>query len=221
MFGKLLAGGTVFYIGAKLLQPWFNTWGASSEEQLAHAPGEDALPDAKITSTHAITIEAPAEAVWPWLVQMGVGRGGFYSYAWLENLVGCQVKNTDRIHPELQDLKQGDGVRLHPKAPPLRVTYLEKNRAIALEGWILYLNPIGTSRTRLITRTCAFSTPKGAPRATKIINFMCNSVLFDMAHFIMGRKQLLEIKRLVESGLNKSTHDPEFGGHTGTLSRPL
>lgn len=199
MLGKLVAGVCGLYVGAKLLQPWFNTWGATEEEHRTHAPGEEALPNAKITSTHAITIEAKPADIWPWLVQMGVGRGGFYSYSWLENAVGCNVRNADRIFPELQDLKQGDGVLLHPKAPPLRVTHLEKDRAMALEGWILYLKPVGPDQTRFIARTCAFTTPKEAPRATKIINFLCNSVFFDLAHFIMGRKQLLEIKRLVES----------------------
>lgn len=83
-------------------------------------PCDELVEHPKLNATHAITIDAPASAVWPWLVQMGQTRGGFYSYAWLENLVGCHMHNADQIHPEWQDLKVGDQVWLHPKAPPLR-----------------------------------------------------------------------------------------------------
>jgi hypothetical protein len=159
-------------------------------------PGEEALPNAKITSGD----------IWPWLTQMGADRGGFYSYAWLKNLVGCQLANTAEIRPELQNLKQGDRIYLHPKTKPLKVTHLEQNRVLALEGWILYLRPISPTQTRLITRTCAFTTPKEVPRTTKLINTLCNSVAFDLAHFIMRRKQLLEIKHLVERQTGKFHH---------------
>ena len=80
---------------------------------------------------------------------MGQTRGGFYSYAWLENLVGCRMRNADRIHPEWQDLKVGDDVWLHPKAPPLRVLAMERQKYIALEKcWTFYLQPIDENRTR-------------------------------------------------------------------------
>jgi hypothetical protein len=58
--------------------------------------------------THALTINAPAREIWPWMVQMGAGGGGFYSYDWLENLAGLGSHGTDRIVPEYQDLKEGD-----------------------------------------------------------------------------------------------------------------
>jgi len=90
--------------------------------------------------------------VWPWLVQIGQTRAGFYSYEWLENLVGCDMHNADRV-PEWQDLKVGDEVWLHPEAPPLKVRIIEPGRAIVLEqSWGFYLEEIDSQRTRLILR---------------------------------------------------------------------
>lgn len=194
----IIGGGLAGIYGAfKTLQPWFNNWGSSRFEREMEFPGETKLSDPKVTSTHAITINGTPSEIWPWLVQLGANKGGFYSYAWLENLVGCGVKNADRIIPEFQDLKEGDEVILHPKAPPLKVTYLEKNRSLALEGWMFYLRPIDHTRTRLIARTYAFDQKKD-DKTGKIANFMFRSVFFDFAHFIMEQKQLREIKRMVE-----------------------
>ena len=67
-------------------------------------------------------------------MQIGQGRGGFYSYEWLENLIGCDIHNADRILPEFQDLKIGDGIRLHPQMPPMPVEVLEPGRAFVLHG---------------------------------------------------------------------------------------
>jgi hypothetical protein len=82
-------------------------------------PGDELVEHPNVEATHAITINAPVEEVWPWLVQLGQDKGGFYSHSRLENLVGCRLRNADRIVPEFQHLSVGDAVRLHPKAPPL------------------------------------------------------------------------------------------------------
>ncbi len=123
----------------------------------------------------ALTVAvATADKVWPWLAQMGQGRGGFYSYEGLENLVGCDIHNADRIVAELQDFKVGDGVKLHPQMPGLPVAILEPGRAIVLQGdtrlgsvpvpassakgdyfattWGFYLIPREDGTTRLIAR---------------------------------------------------------------------
>lgn len=86
------------------------------------APGS-AGPD--LTATRAITVRAPASGVWPWIAQLGQGRGGFYSYDFLENLAGCDVHSADRIVPEWQDVVVGDEVRLAPQAT-LAVACLEQ-----------------------------------------------------------------------------------------------
>lgn len=94
--------------------------------------GEELVPNANAVSTQKIRIDAPIQLVWPWLVQMGQGRGGFYSYAWLENLIGCQMKNADRIHPEWQNLEPGDGVSIHPRAAQLIVAQLAAESHLVL-----------------------------------------------------------------------------------------
>jgi len=150
----------------------------------------------KLNATHAITINAPAADVWPWLVQLGQHRGGFYSYSWLENLVGCDMHNADRIVPEWQELKVGDEVWLHPKAPPLRVLAIEPGRAIVLEKcWSFVLHPIDENRTRLIIRGRGEFNPDFK---NGLLNFLLWRGIFEPAHFIMERKMLLGIKQRAE-----------------------
>ena len=76
------------------------TWGATDEEVARKLPGDDLLADAAVVSTRAITVDAPPAAVWPWLVQMGAGRGGAYTYDWIENLFRLEIHSADTIHPE-------------------------------------------------------------------------------------------------------------------------
>jgi hypothetical protein len=185
-------------------RPWFNHFGATKREQTMPVPGVEHLKNPRITATHAITIDAPRDEVWPWLIQMGVGRGGFYSYSWLENLLGCGVRNLHEIRPELQNLREGDAITLHPKARPLRVTRLEAPQVMALEGWIFYLLPMGLSRTRLIVRGYAVQPSRTASFAERLRSRILQSVWFDLAHFIMQRKQLREIKSLAEGQYERS-----------------
>jgi hypothetical protein len=196
--------GAAAYGAVHLARPWFNHWGATKRESTMPVPGVEHLKNPKITATHAITIAAPRDEIWPWLIQMGVDRGGFYSYSWLENLVGCGVRNIHEIRPELQNLKQGDTITLHPKAPALRVTRLEAPRVLALEGWIFYLLPMGLARTRLIVRGYAVKAARTASFMERLRSRLLQSVWFDLAHFIMQRKQLREIKRLAEEQYERS-----------------
>ena len=134
LLGLAFAAGTAAAAYAFLVRPWQMRWGATDEEITTRLPGDELVrDDAPIQSTHAITINAPVSAVWPWLVQIGQNRGGFYSYEWLENLVGCRMNNAERVLPEYQDLKEGDEIWLHPKAPPLHVLRVEKEKYIVLE----------------------------------------------------------------------------------------
>ena len=136
-------GGTAALVAyALFVRPWHLGWGATKEELQMSLPGDDLVRHPKLNATHAITINAPVEDVWPWLVQVGQKRGGFYSYTWLENLVGCHMRNADQIVAEWQDLKVGDEVWLHPKAPPLKVLAIEPGRAIVLENsWTFFSGP--------------------------------------------------------------------------------
>ena len=103
---------------APVLRGWYSRWGATPAEVSAPMPGDELVPQPKIASTRAITIGAPPRDVWPWLAQIGRGRGGFYSYDALENLVRCDIHSADRIIPRLQQLPPGDLILLAPAGGP-------------------------------------------------------------------------------------------------------
>lgn len=88
--------------------------GASVEEAKLALPGDELLGRADVQADRAITIVAPPERVWPWVAQLGQDKGGFYSFAWLENLAGCDIRNADAIVPAWQDPRVGDPFPLHP-----------------------------------------------------------------------------------------------------------
>jgi hypothetical protein len=136
-------------------------WGASARECDASLPGDDLIVSPDLTATRAITVRASAGQVWPWIAQLGQGRGGFYSYDFLENLAGCDIRSADRIVPRWQDIKVGDEVKLAP-AVGLGVAALAPGRSLVLRGgipvgntpppydftwaWVLRDEPDGTSR---------------------------------------------------------------------------
>ena len=90
------------------------TWGATDQEIGDPLAGDDLISNPDMVATRAIAIRASAERVWPWIAQLGQGRGGFYSYDWLENLVGCDIHSSDRILREWQDIVVGDEIKLAP-----------------------------------------------------------------------------------------------------------
>lgn len=207
LIGTTLAGAAGVAGYMFLMRPWHLNWGATEEERIETLPGDEILPDPEFGATHAITINAPVTDVWPWLVQIGQTRGGFYSYAWLENLVGCKMHNADRIVPEWQSLRKGDVVWLHPKAPPLPVIFVEPYRAIVLGGqgeiseddrivvsgtWGLYLKEVDENTTRLIIRNRGIRRP--GP-----LGWLVNYVVFEPSHFIMERRMMLGIKERAEA----------------------
>ncbi|MEM8532269.1 MAG: hypothetical protein AAGF95_15595 [Chloroflexota bacterium] len=101
-----------------LLRPWYLHWGATDIDCERRLPGDDLIPRPYTQSTRAITIAASARDIWPWIVQIGQERGGFYSYDWLENLIGLDIHSADRIRPELQHLQVGDLIRFAPDGGP-------------------------------------------------------------------------------------------------------
>ena len=108
-------------------------WGATGEELAASLPGDDLIPNPCLTATRAISIPTPPARVWPWIVQLGQDRGGFYSYDFLENLAGCDIHSAVSIVPEWQDLEVGDAVRLHPTLG-LEVAIIDAPRSLVLMG---------------------------------------------------------------------------------------
>jgi hypothetical protein len=203
LFGGGLLGaglaGTALAAYVYLIRPWHLRWGATAEEATETFTGDELVPHAKATATHAITINAPVKDVWAWLVQIGQDKGGFYSYSWLENLVGCDLHNADRILPEFQRLEVGDEVRLHPQAAPLPVMICEPFKAIVLGSntqnpgtWGFYLRETDEKTTRLIIRG------RSDWRAPSLLNWVGHYFVFEPAHFIMERKMLLGIKERAE-----------------------
>ena len=124
------AGAYIF-----VLRPWQLRWGATDEERDSALAGDDIIPTPDLIATRAITVRAVADEVWPWIAQLGQGRGGFYSYDTLENLVGCDIHNADQIVPEWQDINVGDQVKLHPEVG-LDVAVVEQGRALVLRGGV-------------------------------------------------------------------------------------
>jgi len=143
------------------------TWGVTPAEAGMRLPGDEVLPRSDLTATRGITIEAGPAKVWPWLVQLGQGRGGFYSYDALENLVGCDIHSADEIVPAWQHLEVGEEVRLHPEVA-LTVAEVEPDHALVLRGavsatgdqqtapydftWAFVLRAEGADTTRLLVR---------------------------------------------------------------------
>ena len=163
-------------------------WGATAEERRMPLPGDDPAADSSGSLTRAITIEAPRASVWPWLVQVGQDRAGFYSYDGLENLAGCEMDNADEIHPEWQKRELGETVYLHPLRG-LPVARFEPGHTLALENWGAFvLEPHGPDCTRLIARG---RVPRGPGALT-------NGLLLEVPHFVMERKMLLGIKERAE-----------------------
>ena len=173
------------------------SWGATAEEMSRKLPGDELLTDPDIVSTRAVTIDAPAGAVWPWLVQMGSGRGGAYTYDWIENLFGLGMHSADEILPQFQDLKVGDELPLGPNRPMMRVEVCDPERALTIrfaDGnwvWIFALAAEG-GRTRLISRN-RIATP-GAPPPVRLLNLL----VMEPGSLIMERKMLLGIKHRAE-----------------------
>ena len=209
MIGNLMAAGAgALAAYALVVRPRHLRWGATQEEFTETLPGDDFLPDPKHTATHAITIKAPVADVWPWIVQIGQNRAGFYSYDWLENLFGCDIKNASRIVDEWQTIREGDVVWLHPEAPPLPVIIIEPRRAIVLGGqvneealgteavrggtWGFFLKEIDSQTTRLIIRI-------RWDRKRGLISWLGNYALLEPAHFVMERRMLIGIKRRAEA----------------------
>src|SRR5450755_1930106 len=100
--------------GILVARRWQLRWGATVEESGESLPGDDLISDPDLAATRAITVGAAAGQVWPWIAQLGQGRGGFYSCDFLENLVGCDIHSADQIVPGWQDVEVADQIRLAP-----------------------------------------------------------------------------------------------------------
>ena len=195
--GAGLAAGLVPVTYLAFLRHWCLTWGARPDEVASKLPGDELLPAAGLVTTRAVTVDAPPEAIWPWLVQMGSGRGGAYTYDWIENLFGLDMHSADTILPQYQDIKVGDEFPLGPGRAVMRVEVLDPPRAFAIRiadqnwAWIFALVPEGSS-TRLISRN-RIATGALAP-ATRLLY----TLFMEPGSLVMERKMLLGLKQRAE-----------------------
>jgi hypothetical protein len=197
---------------------WMTHWGATDQEAAEALPGDEIVGQPRYRTTHAVTIEAPVEEVWPWLVQIGQGRGGMYSYDWVENLFGLQMHSADRIVPALQTLAVGDVIRMVPEGtrPDLRfvVSRLDPPHILVLGAdgspadalasdlpypcWTFVLREID-GRTRLVVRFQSDFDPTP-------LGWLMNKYALTPVHFVMERKMLLGIRDRAERGRPSGVH---------------
>jgi hypothetical protein len=201
-------------LGAYLfvIRPWFLHWGTSASEIRQIWPGDELSPRPGYVATRAVTIQAPAESVWRWVVQVGQDRAGFYSYSWLENIFLADMHNADRTVEEWQTRNIGDTVWLARKdryrgMARLTVALLTPNRAMVMVSpidyqrisagesaggsWAFILTAVDPRTTRLILRS-------RSGQSGSIWRMAYNYFVFDPAHFIMERKMMLGIKHRAE-----------------------
>lgn len=196
------------------LRPRTLTWGATVDEVVRPLPGDDLVANPLYVTTRAITVKAPAAAVWPWLVQLGQNRGGFYTYDALENLMGLDIHSADAVRPEWQDLHAGeDYVTLDPDDyMKMTIAVLEPERAFVVRSgapgkppqapgsffkgeiecsWAFVLDSVDERTTRLIIRWRAAWADTLATRLTK-------PVLLEPLHFVMEERTLRGIRDRAE-----------------------
>jgi hypothetical protein len=194
---------------ARVVRPRLANWGATDEEARGPFPGQDLVPGGRRTGTMAATIDAPPARVWPWLVQMGCDRAGWYSWDRLDN---GGVPSAERIHPEWQEISVGDRMVSTPSGSAwFEVAAVEPERFLALRApldlrgrpfesggirprffsdsvWCFLLEELPAGRTRLLVSGYA----AGRPRPLLALG----DVLFwEPAHWIMQTRQFAELKR--------------------------
>ena len=199
----LMMGTEALY--TRIVRPWMYSWGAYPDELNAMLPGDELVSATTPRSTRGVTIDAPVEQVWPWLAQIGEDRGGFYSYDWLERLIGADIHNTNAIHPEWQELQVGDPVwlarRYGPMARQVVAAVAPKSHLVLMSepdfdrvsrgdkahgSWAFCLVPQGP-RTRLLARGCG-----GA----------VGNAPFDIPQFVMEQKMLRGIRDRAQAAMD-------------------
>lgn len=192
-----------------LFRPWQRRWGATDEEVQRTYPGDEIVAEADLAEMRVVTVKATPAAIWPWLVQIGQGRAGYYSFDWLENLIGLKMKNAESINPDWQHLQVGDIIAAEPGGKGFKVYLLEPEQALVLGGrkgeagvfegftqmspafsWAFILVPLDSECTRLISRWRGLSQPS---LRSKLI-----SIVVEPLDFLMTRRMLLGVKKRAE-----------------------
>jgi len=202
-----LVGGYAFAV-----RPWLVRWGAIDEEVRHPYPGADLIPGATRSATMAVTIDAPPSQLWPWLVQMGVDRGGWYSWDRLDNF---GRRSAERVHPEWQEISTGDRLAALPDGSEWwEVAALEPERFLCLRMSLDLrgrpFDPRG-ARPRFYTdSTWGFLLEESPGRRTRLVvsgywslrprwlQPITGVVFLEPSHWIMQTRQFANLKRLAE-----------------------
>jgi hypothetical protein len=197
-----------------LLRPWYGKWGTTGDEARRCLPGDELVENPRSEFTCAVTVDAPAGQVWPWLVQLGCGRAGWYSYDLLDN---GGVESAGRIIPEYQHVEIGTRVLLTPDG---RVGYpvvaMEPGRALVLGGTLNTatgegVEPDDPKPEAYFSGVNAFALEEAAAGKTRLIfrqrldwtpgfaNTLMYRVFLEPISFVMGRKMLKGIKKRAEA----------------------
>jgi hypothetical protein len=194
------------FLTAPLCRHWHLRWGATDVEVASTMPGDAIVPDPSFNATRALTIAAPPEDVWPWIVQIGTRRAGFYSYDLFDN--GARP-SADHILPELQDIQVGDWVPMSSKVnetTAFKVNAFEPNQwllwAKPHSTWAWTLTPLEGGRTRLVTRL----KEKYDWRSPGLA--LGTAIIFELGDFPMMRKLLLGVKSRAERTATHQSGDP-------------
>ena len=181
------------FLTAPLYRHWHLRWGATDAEVVSAMPGDEIEPEPSFTATRAITIAAPPEDVWPWIVQIGTWRAGFYSYDLFDN---AARPSADRILPQFQATRVGDWV---PMSSTVNETTAFKVKAFEPNQWLLWakphstwswtLTPVDGGRTRLATRLKENYDWRSSPGLA-----LLTLILFELGDFPMMRKLLVGIR---------------------------
>jgi hypothetical protein len=207
------AGALATWLYRARLRDWHMNWGATPEEIAMRLPGDELSEDADIVANRAVRIDAPPSAVWPWLVQMGPGRAGAYTYDWIENLFGLGMRSAESINPDWQQLEVGDTPSVKPGSEPgpnaMRVRVLAPERALVTASddgtwvWGFYLSP-DDGGTRLLSRN-RIKTSSSLPARLGM-------AIMTPGSWVIERKMLLGIKeraeRLDRESLATATQKP-------------
>lgn len=198
----------VLYAGVLIAtRYWTMSWGSTKDERMMALVGDPSIENPRYRIDHAVTIDAPSDSVWAWLVQLGQERAGFYSYDWLERAIGDDIHNVNQIVPEWQERKVGDLVAaaqegylggIFGDSLGWRVTNVEPGKALVLEGWGSFVvHKVDATHSRLHVRTRGAGTPTAAAIVLAPVSFLT----YEPAHFIMERAMLLGIKARAEGSV--------------------
>jgi hypothetical protein len=211
VLAALLTAGLVYHVG---LRHWCLRWGTTPAEVHATLPGDDLFPVYTSEATHAITVNAPPERIWPWLMQIGQDRSGFYSYTFLENAIGAEMPKVERIVPAWRERTVGETVWF---AAPARfagqgrmtAAIVQPGRSFVMvmpddyrrlhaggraqqSFWSFTIQPTGNGQTRLIARIRGGTPPT-------LIGKLAGRLFWEPAHFVMEQRMLRRIRDLSEN----------------------